>query len=89
MKRAAAWCGWLSILCGLGAAGLWIWSATVRMPLMPGAYFGNVAPNDPFYVAFLHAGALNAAAATTTAVSVALAAVERLLTRVSGQKCSS
>ncbi len=73
----AAVCGWGSVIVGLVAAGLWIWSACVDLPTTPGAAIGGTSPDNLFNVALHKAAHLNAWAAFLTGLSVILAALER------------
>jgi hypothetical protein len=60
----------LSIVAGLFAAGFWFMSASVRIPLAPGAALGGTSPMDPFNVAIRHAAILNQWAAGLTCLSI-------------------
>jgi hypothetical protein len=65
----------LSGLMGLVAAVLWFTSASVTIPLAPGAAFGGTSPTDPFNVALRHSAHLNQWAAGATGASVLLMVV--------------
>lgn len=61
-----------SILVGVLAAVLWMLSASVDIPLAPGAAIGGTSPDDPFNVAMREAATLNKYAAFATAISTLL-----------------
>src|ERR1700722_9780695 len=64
--------------------GLWFWSASVPLPLAPGAAIGGTLPTDPFNVAMRQAASLNQWAAFVTGLAVLLtvaAECVRLLAR--------
>jgi hypothetical protein len=62
----------LSVLIGFIAAGLWTLSASVDIPLSPGAAIGGTSPDEPFNVAMQQAAYLNKYAAFATAISTLL-----------------
>lgn len=61
-----------SILIGLVAAVFWTLSASVDIPLPPGAAIGGTLPSNPFNVAMQTAASLNKYATFTTAISTLL-----------------
>ena len=74
----------VSALVGLCAAGLWFLSASVPIPLAPGAAIGGTLPTDPFNEAIRQSASLNQWAALVTGLSVFLtvaAECVRLLAR--------
>jgi hypothetical protein len=74
---AATTCDLMAIIFATAAAILWFWSATVELPLAPGAVLDGTTPDHPFNIALHHAAYLNALAAFLTGVSVGLMAIER------------
>ncbi|HZZ26271.1 MAG TPA: hypothetical protein VFE60_28610, partial [Roseiarcus sp.] len=65
----------LSALVGLMAAYFWFRSASVDIPLAPGAAIGATSPDNPFNVALGAAAIWNFRAALTTAISLLLLVV--------------
>jgi uncharacterized membrane protein len=61
-----------SIVIGVVAAVLWMFSASVDIPLAPGAAIGGTLPSDPFNIAMREAASLNKYAALATAISTSL-----------------
>jgi hypothetical protein len=62
----------VSALVGLCAAVLWFWSASVPLPLAPGAEIGGTLATDPFNVAMRQSASLNQWAALMTGLAVLL-----------------
>jgi hypothetical protein len=61
-----------SVLIGFVAAVLWMLSASVDIPLSPGAAIGVTSPREPFNVAMQKAAFLNKRAAFATGLSTLL-----------------
>ena len=61
-----------SVVIGFVAAVLWMRSASVDIPLSPGAAIGGTSPKEPFNVAMQNAAYWNKCAAFATGLSTAL-----------------
>jgi hypothetical protein len=61
---------WASVVFAAIAAGLWLWSALVNLPVI-GSSYGAIAELEPFYRALRKVGRLNASAAGFACLSAA------------------
>jgi hypothetical protein len=75
------WLEGLSVVSGVLAALLWLRSAFVHIPLLPGGAIGATLPGDAFNVAMHDAAFWNFWAAAATAISVLLPVVAEVVRR--------
>ena len=69
------WLRGFSVVSGVLAAGFWLRSAFVHIPLLSGGAIGATLPGDAFNVAMRDAAFWNFWAAAATAISVLLLAI--------------